>query len=82
MSLGEYTGAVAAGAIKFEDGLKLVFMRGKEMTACVENVETLTATIKAGKSRTIELMADEPNVELALVNSPIQTVISGRKENV
>lgn len=27
-------------------------------------------------------MQDEPNVELALVNSPVQTVISGMKENV
>ena len=28
MSLGEYTGAVAAESIGFHDGAKLVFMRG------------------------------------------------------
>ena len=82
LSLGEYTGAVAAGSIKFEDGLKLVYNRGIEMTNCVDGVETQTATLKAGRMRTLQLMADEPNVEIALVNSPIQTVISGYKENV
>lgn len=40
LSLGEYTGAVAAGSIKFEDGLRLVYNRGIEMTNCVEGVET------------------------------------------
>ena len=83
MGVGEYTGAVVAGAKNFEDGLKLVYERGNEMSKCVQDIdETQTASIKAGRERTLQLMRDEPNVELALINSPIQTVISGRRENV
>ena len=82
MSLGEYIGAAAAESISFEDGLKLVWMRGWEMMKCVENAETLTASLKAGKNRVLELIDEEPHVEIALLNSPVQTVISGKKKNI
>lgn len=52
--MGEYTGAVVAGAINFEDGLKLVYERGNEMSKCVQDIdETQTASIKAGRERTL-----------------------------
>jgi [acyl-carrier-protein] S-malonyltransferase len=80
-SLGEYSALVAAGALTFEDGLKLVRLRGELMQqAGIENPGTMAAIVGLD-SKTIndlcaEISADE-HVQAANYNSPGQIVISG-----
>ena len=44
-SLGEFSALVAAGAVSFEDGLKLVAVRANEMQKCCEKVPGTMAAI-------------------------------------
>jgi malonyl CoA-acyl carrier protein transacylase len=83
-SLGEYTALVAAGAIPFEDAVKLVRLRGKLMqTATPLGFGGMAAIIMEGLPREeIERMAAEASVDLANDNSPTQIVASGAKEKV
>ena len=44
-SLGEYSALVAAGAVSFEDALRLVAVRAREMQLCCEKVPGTMAAI-------------------------------------
>jgi len=85
-SLGEYTALVTAGALSFEDGLKLVKLRGEEMQkAGTANKGTMAAVIGLD-TKLIEEACYEASsvgiVQLANINSPGQVVISGSVEGV
>lgn len=77
-SLGEFSALVAAGALSFEDGLRLVAARAAAMQKCCEKVPgTMAAVIKLD-DETIESICDGiPGVVPANYNSPGQVVISG-----
>ena len=77
-SLGEFSALVAAGALSFEDGLRLVAARAAAMQKCCEKVPgTMAAVIKLD-DETIENICDGiPGVVPANYNSPGQVVISG-----
>lgn len=81
-SLGEYTALVAAGALKLEDGVKLVNIRGKLMQQAVPlGVGAMAAIIGLGKE-TVEalcrLVSDNDCLcEPANYNSLQQIVVSG-----
>ena len=80
-SLGEYSALVAAGALTFEDGLKLVRLRGELMQQAGIKYPGTMAAIVGLDSKTInelcaEISADEL-VQAANYNSPGQVVISG-----
>ena len=83
-SLGEFSALVAAGAVSFEDGLRLVAARAAAMQRCCESVPGAMAAVIALDQETVERVCDEtPGVVVpANYNSDGQIVISGSKEAV
>ncbi|HTX20641.1 MAG TPA: ACP S-malonyltransferase [Candidatus Aquilonibacter sp.] len=82
LSLGEFTALTAAGAISFEDGLRVVRQRGKFMQeACDATHGGMAAVIGLDEAPTREVCA-EAGVTLANLNCPGQIVISGELEKI
>ena len=83
-SLGEFSALVAAGAVSFEDGLKLVAVRANEMQKCCEKVPgTMAAIIGLPTEKVEEICASIDGVVIpANYNCDGQIVISGEKEAV
>jgi [acyl-carrier-protein] S-malonyltransferase len=82
LSLGEFTALTAAGAMSFEDGLKVVRQRGRFMQeACAATQGGMAAIIGLGEAATREVCA-ETGVALANLNCPGQLVISGATEKL
>ncbi|MDR3704687.1 MAG: ACP S-malonyltransferase [Paludibacteraceae bacterium] len=83
-SLGEFSALVAAGAMNFEDGLKLVSKRALAMQAACEKVPgTMAAIIALPDAVVEEVCASIPEVVVAAnYNCPGQLVISGSIEGV
>ncbi len=81
-SLGEFSALVTAGALSFEDGLKLVSARAKAMQRACEMAPSTMAAIIALPDETIEkvcagISKDGNVVVPANYNCPGQLVISG-----
>ncbi len=82
LSLGEFTALTAAGAMSFEDGLRVVRQRGKFMQeACDVTRGGMAAVIGLDEAPTREVCA-EAGVVLANLNCPGQLVISGEAEKI
>ncbi len=82
LSLGEFTALTAAGAMSFEDGLRVVRQRGKFMQeACDATRGGMAAVIGLDEAPTREVCA-EAGVVLANLNCPGQLVISGEAEKI
>ena len=83
-SLGEFSALVAAGALAFEDALRLVSARALAMQRCCEAVPGSMAAVIGGQAELIEQVCSEtPGVVIpANYNSDAQIVISGEKEAV
>ena len=82
-SLGEFSALVAAGALEWEDGLRLVAIRASEMQKCCEKVPgTMAAVIKLSDDIIEQVCAGIPGVVPANFNSPGQVVISGEEQAV
>jgi [acyl-carrier-protein] S-malonyltransferase len=82
LSLGEFTALTAAGAMSFEDGLRVVRQRGKFMQeACDTTRGGMAAIIGLDEAPTREVCA-EAGVVLANLNCPGQLVISGEAEKI
>jgi [acyl-carrier-protein] S-malonyltransferase len=82
LSLGEFTALTAAGAMSFEDGLRVVRQRGKFMQeACDVTKGGMAAVIGLDEAPTREVCA-EAGVVLANLNCPGQLVISGEAEKI
>ena len=83
-SLGELSALVAAGALDFEDGLRLVYARAMAMQACCEKVPGSMAAIINLPDETIEQICSEIDGMVVPVNynSPGQVVISGEENAV
>ncbi|MEI6193159.1 MAG: ACP S-malonyltransferase [Verrucomicrobiota bacterium] len=82
LSLGEFTALTAAGAMSFEDGLRVVRQRGKFMQeACDVTKGGMAAIIGLDEAPTREVCA-EAGVVLANLNCPGQIVISGEAEKI
>ena len=78
-SLGEFSALVAAGALSFEDGLKLVSKRAHAMQkACEAQPSTMAAVLALPDAKVEELCAEVDDVVApANYNCPGQVVISG-----
>lgn len=78
-SLGEFSALTAAGALTFEDGLKLVYARAMAMQkACEMNPSTMAAVLGLDDDRVEEVLRGIDDVVVAAnYNSPGQLVISG-----
>jgi [acyl-carrier-protein] S-malonyltransferase len=82
LSLGEFTALTAAGALSFEDGLRVVRQRGKFMQeACDVTKGGMAAVIGLDEGPTREVCA-EAGIVLANLNCPGQLVISGAADNI
>jgi [acyl-carrier-protein] S-malonyltransferase len=83
-SLGEFSALVAAGAMKFEDGLKLVEQRALAMQeACELERGTMAAVLALDDSKVEAVCAETAGVVVpANYNCPGQLVISGAYEAV
>ena len=81
-SLGEFSALVAAGALSFEDGLKLVAARAMAMQKACEAKPSTMAAVIGLPDETIEKICEESSSEAEIVvpanyNNPGQLVISG-----
>ena len=86
-SLGELSALTAAGALKFEDGLRLVYARAMAMQKACEAAPSTMAAIVGLDDETIEKICAEVSTEGSVVvpanyNNPGQLVISGNIEAV
>jgi [acyl-carrier-protein] S-malonyltransferase len=82
LSLGEFTALTAAGAMSFEDGLRVVRQRGRFMQeACESTRGGMAAVIGLDEGPTREVCA-EAGVVLANLNCPGQIVISGEADKI
>ena len=83
-SLGEYSAMVAAGALSFDDGLKLVAARARAMQkACEMQPGTMAAVIALPDAQIEEILKTVDGVVVpANYNCPGQLVISGAVEAI
>ena len=83
-SLGEFSALVAAGALSFEDGLRLVSARAQAMQkACEINPSTMAAVLALPDEKVEEICAGvDGTVVCANYNCPGQLVISGEEEAI
>lgn len=81
LSLGEYTALYAAGAISFEDGLRLVTLRGRAMQDAAENQASGMVAFIGGDEQQAQAICDLARGDDVLVcanfNAPGQVVVSG-----
>jgi [acyl-carrier-protein] S-malonyltransferase len=84
-SLGEYSALVSAGAIRFEDALRLVHKRGRYMQEAVPVGQgAMAAVLGAAYEDLARALAQVTSgvVQIANWNSPEQIVIAGHKAAV
>jgi [acyl-carrier-protein] S-malonyltransferase len=81
-SLGEYSALIAAGALSFEDGVRLVRQRGRLMQEAGErNPGTLAAVLGADESA-VEEVCQATGAEICNINGAGQIVIGGPHQAV
>lgn len=87
-SLGEFSALVAAGALDFEDGLRLVYARAQAMQKACEAQPGTMAAIIGLSNEVIEEVCEKVSQEIGSVvvpanyNCPGQLVISGSVEAI
>jgi [acyl-carrier-protein] S-malonyltransferase len=82
LSLGEFTALAAAGGLSFEDGLRVVRLRGRFMQeACEATQGSMAAIIGLDEGPTREV-CEASGVTLANLNCPGQIVISGAADKI
>ena len=87
-SLGEFSALTAAGALSFEDGLKLVYARAMAMQkACEAQPSTMAAIIALPDEKIEEVCAEVSKMGKGVVvpanyNCPGQLVISGNVDAI
>ena len=84
-SLCEYSALVASGALRFEDGLKLVFKRAIAMQKACDNQASTMAAVLGLEDATVEEICSQVMGQIVVAanfNCPGQVVISGSIEGV
>ncbi|MFP5391013.1 MAG: ACP S-malonyltransferase [Gammaproteobacteria bacterium] len=81
-SLGEFNALLAAGCFDFDTGLKLVQRRAQLMGEAAPGA--MAAVLNATPARIAEILAANglDQIDIANLNTPSQTVISGAKEQI
>ncbi|BBB67873.1 hypothetical protein UNDYM_3620 [Undibacterium sp. YM2] len=78
-SLGEYTAAVIAGALSFEQALRLVEKRGRLMGALTS--DGAMAAVRADEQTVVPYLAGT-DISIAAVNGPQSVTISGARDQL
>ncbi len=82
-SMGEFSALVAAGALDFADGIKLVRARGQAMKrAGTERPGAMAAILGLDDAKITEVCAEAGAAQVANFNAPGQIVISGEKQAI
>jgi len=84
-SLGEFSALVAAGALSFEDGLKLVSKRAMAMQKACEAEPSTMAAVLGMEDKIVEEACQNIQHEVVVpanYNSPGQIVISGTEKGI
>ena len=86
-SLGEITALTAAGVFTFEDALRFVHARGNAMAECCKNNPSTMYAFRNIDSETLEVFmrqygADEKGVYISNYNTPDQTILSGKVDDL
>ena len=84
-SLGEFSALVAAGAMSFEDGLRLVIARANAMQRCCEKTPSTMAAVLKLDDKTVEDICASVSDEVVVpanYNCPGQLVVSGTNAGV
>ncbi|XP_059659840.1 uncharacterized protein LOC132306470 [Cornus florida] len=68
LSLGEYTALAFAGAFSFEDGLKLVKLRGEAMQEAADAAKSAMVSIIGLDSEKVQLLCDAANEDVDEAN--------------
>ena len=81
LSLGEYSALWLSGALSFEDGLRLVRLRGEAMQDAAEAIPSGMASLVGADLEVAEALAlvgsEEGICQVANVNAPGQIILSG-----
>tara|TARA_A100001015_G_scaffold308945_2_gene407454 strand:- start:564 stop:1526 length:963 start_codon:yes stop_codon:yes gene_type:complete len=86
LSLGEYTAITAAGALSFQDGAKLVQLRGQAMHQACEEQKGFMSVVMGLSHEEVEALVQEVNLPADLwaanFNCPGQVVLSGTEKGI
>ncbi len=87
LSLGEYTALVFAGAMSFEDGLRVVQQRGEAMQAAADATPSAMASILMIPPEQVQLICEQAAAEVGQVQianylCPGNLVVSGTKAGI
>jgi len=81
-SLGEYNALFAAGVFDLITGLKIVQKRGQTMVKVIGGGMAAVIGMQPDKIKQVLKDSSFESIDIANLNSPKQTVISGRKEDI
>ncbi len=85
-SLGEYTAAVAVGALSFHEGLTLVSRRGRLMKQTQDEKPGAMAAVLGLERKTLDFLCSEIShyhlIQITNWNAPGQLVVSGTEHGV
>jgi malonyl CoA-acyl carrier protein transacylase len=81
-SLGSFTALFAAGAFDFATGVRLVQRRGQLMAAAEGGGMAAITGITEGELRDELTASGSDTIDIASINTPIQTVISGPRADI
>lgn len=82
LSLGELTALTAAGALSFEDGLKIARKRGQFMQEACELTRGSMAAVLGLDAAVLRDVCSAADVDMANLNCPGQIVISGETDKI
>lgn len=82
LSLGEFTALAASGAISFEEALRLVQIRAEAMEIAAKNNPGTMASIMGLDLEKCIAVAKEAGCDVANLNTPDQTVLSGTLQSI
>ena len=82
LSLGEFTALAAADGLGFEDGLRLLRLRGELMQEACEASAGGMAAIVGLAEEAVRVVCEQTAVSLATLNCPGQIVVSGDAEKM
>jgi [acyl-carrier-protein] S-malonyltransferase len=82
LSLGEFTALAAAGALSFEDALRVVHDRGRFMQEACESTQGSMAAVLGLDEASTRSVCEETGVSIANLNCPGQIVISGASDRI